>query len=118
MKDAKTNYYVRQVLSILMDGDIVSTGKIASEIGLSEKSTRNKLSAIEDYLRDNDLGEICKKPRVGIWLEADEKQRSRIVRMLESSDEISVSYDAMERMMLTLKRLFRMLPNETMTTQQ
>ena len=118
LKDAKTNYYVRQVLSILMDGDIVSTGKIASEIGLSEKSTRNKLSAIEDYLRDNDLGEICKKPRVGIWLEADEKQRSRIVRMLESSDEISVSYDAMERMMLTLKRLFRMLPNETMTTQQ
>ena len=48
LKDAKTNYYVRQVLSILMDGDIVSTGKIASEIGLSEKSTRNKLSAIED----------------------------------------------------------------------
>ena len=43
LKDAKTNYYVRQVLSILMDGDIVSTGKIASEIGLSEKSTRNKL---------------------------------------------------------------------------
>lgn len=118
MKDVKSNYYVRQVLQILLDGTIVPTGKIAEEIGLSEKATRNKLTNMEDYLHEHNLGEICKKPRVGIWLEANEEQRLRITQMLDSSEEISVTYDTSERKFQILKKLFRMLPSETMTTQQ
>lgn len=118
MKDVKTNYYVRQVLQILIDGEIISTGKIAKTIGLSEKSIRNKLISIDDYLREHNLGSINKKPRVGIWLDIDEEQKTKIYQMLDNSDEISISYDAQERVQMALKRLFKMHPHETITTQR
>lgn len=118
MNEVKANYYVRQVLQILIGGNIISTGNIAKEIGLSEKSIRNKIVTIDDYLRDNHLGEINKKPRVGIWLEVNEEQKGKIRQMLENSDEINMSYDASERVHMALKFLFKMHPCETITTQR
>lgn len=118
LKNVKTNYYVRQVLSILIHGDIVSTGKIAEMIGLSEKSTRNKLTSIDDYLKEHDLGEILKKPRVGIWLDVSEVQKQRIYDLLANAEDIHVSYDSDERMKETLKRFFKMHPKEMITSQR
>ena len=38
MKSEKENYYIKEILKILVQGDIVATGKIASMIALSEKA--------------------------------------------------------------------------------
>lgn len=50
MKSEKENYYIKEILKILVQGDIVATGKIASMIALSEKATRNKLEHLQNYL--------------------------------------------------------------------
>ena len=75
MKRSKDKFYMKQIFDCILDGEIIATGKIAKEIGLSEKSVRNRLNELSDFLLENKLGEIQRKPRVGIWLEANENQK-------------------------------------------
>ena len=75
MKRSKDKFYMKQIFDCISDGEIIATGKIAKEIGLSEKSVRNRLNELSDFLLENNLGEIQRKPRVGIWLEANENQK-------------------------------------------
>ncbi len=89
MKQYET--FKRQILyetdfRLISDGRNHCIGKIAKEIGLSEKSVRNRLNELSDFLLENKLGEIQRKPRVGIWLEANENKTKRrntenIIRM-------------------------------------
>lgn len=101
-----------------MDGKIVSTQCIAESVGLSEKSIRNKLSNINDYLQENQLGIINKKPRVGIWLEMNQQQKEKLQSYLMNNTSVSVSYDEKERVIETLKILFKLRPWETISTQK
>ena len=78
MKRSKDKFYMKQIFDCISDGEIIATGKIAKEIGLSEKSVRNRLNELSDFLLENKLGEIQRKPRVGIWLEANENQKEEI----------------------------------------
>ena len=118
MKSEKENYYIKEILKILVQGDIVATGKIASMIALSEKATRNKLEHLQSYLQENQLGSIEKKPRVGIWLNMDEQQKEKMLRLLDGAEHFSVGYDATQRVRETLQIFFRMMPRETITTQK
>ena len=118
MKSEKENYYIKEILKILVQGDIVATGKIASMIALSEKATRNKLEHLQNYLQENQLGSIEKKPRVGIWLSMDEQQKEKMLRLLDGAEHFSVGYDATQRVRETLQIFFRMMPRETITTQK
>ena len=77
MKEAKKQYYNTEILNCLIDGDIVSTQQIADAVGMSEKSIRNKIFDINEYLQENDMGIIQKKPRVGMWLDV-RKSRNKI----------------------------------------
>lgn len=118
MKSEKENYYIKEILKILVQGDIVATGKIASMIALSEKATRNKLEHLQNYLQENQLGSIEKKPRVGIWLNMNEEQKEKMLRLLDGAEHFSVGYDATQRVRETLQIFFRMMPRETITTQK
>ena len=64
MKRSKDKFYMKQIFDCISDGEIIATGKIAKEIGLSEKSVRNRLNELSDFLLENNLGEIQRKPRV------------------------------------------------------
>lgn len=118
MKSAKENYYIREILKILLPGEVVATSKIAKTIMLSEKATRNKIEHMQQYLLEHNLGSIEKKPRVGIWLDADEAQRVKLTGIVDNTEQFSVGYDAKERVNETLRLLFRMLPRESITTQR
>ena len=37
MKRSKDKFYMKQIFDCISDGEIIATGKIAKEIGLSEK---------------------------------------------------------------------------------
>ena len=54
MKEAKKQYYNTEILNCLIDGDVVSTQQIADAVGMSEKSIRNKIFDINEYLQEND----------------------------------------------------------------
>lgn len=118
MKSIKENYYVKAILKTLLQKNIVATSEIATVISLSEKATRNKIEHIQQYLIENDLGRIEKKPRVGIWLQASEVQKDKITKIVENTNNVSIGNDSKERLKETLRLLFKMLPRETITTQR
>lgn len=118
MKNAKEKYYNKEILNCLMGGEIVSTQYIADTVGLSEKSIRNKITNINDYLQENNLGVINKKPRVGIWLEMNDEQKQKLESFLMKNAPVSVNYDETERMVEILKLLFKLRPWETISTQK
>lgn len=78
MKRSKDKFYIKQIFECIMDGEVYATGKIAQEVGLSEKSVRNKLNEMNEFLLQNNLGEIQRKPRVGVWLEASTEKKEQI----------------------------------------
>lgn len=90
MKRSKEKFYMKQILGCIMDGEIMATGKIAKEVGLSEKSVRNKLDELDDFLTQNNLGIIQRKPRVGIWLEISEEKKRKIGSLSGSAGRTSV----------------------------
>lgn len=118
MKNVKEKYYNKEILNCLMGGQIVSTQHIADTVGLSEKSIRNKITNINDYLQENNLGIINKKPRVGIWLEMNDEQKQKLESFLMKNASVSVNYDETERMVEILKLLFKLRPWETISTQK
>ena len=94
MNDQKSNYYTQLILKALLNKEMVTTGQLAEEIGLSEKTIRTKVEVINNMLLDNQLGEICKKPRIGIWLDANEQQRLKLnslIKMCIRDSNISLS---------------------------
>ena len=118
MKRSKDKFYMKQIFDCILDGEIIATGKIAKEIGLSEKSVRNRLNELSDFLLENNLGEIQRKPRVGIWLEANENQKEEIQKALSDEDLQVGNYDPRDRVNETLKIFFNLRPWQTMTTQK
>lgn len=119
MKRSKDKYYMKQIFDCIMDGEIVATKVIAQRIGLSEKSVRNKLDEMNDFLLQNHFGKVERKPRVGIWLEASSQQKDQIQNALNTEEGIQTgSYDSRERKMETLKIFFNLRPWQTLTTQK
>lgn len=119
MKKSKDEFYMKQILEYIMNGEIVSTSKIAHEVKLSEKTVRNKLNDLDDFLRKNGYGKIQRKPRVGIWLEATKEQKESINAVWNVQSNLLLgNYDPKERMIETLKILFNLWPWQTITTQK
>ena len=119
MKRSKEKFYMKQILGCIMDGEIMATGKIAKEVGLSEKSVRNKLDELDDFLTQNNLGIIQRKPRVGIWLEISEEKKEKLEAYLDRPGELQLeSYNPKERVTEALKVLFNLRPWQTITTQK
>ena len=78
MKRSKDKFYIETVFLIVFQmARSLQPERLTKEIGLSEKSVRNRLNELSDFLLQNKLGEIQRKPRVGIWLEANEKSKRR-----------------------------------------
>ncbi len=118
MKNIKKDYYNKEILQVLLNEELSSIKEIAHIIGLSEKSVRNKIYDINTFLKANDLGEIQKKPRVGIWLVSTENQKQKIENFLMRSNSVAIKDDEKERKREVLKLLFKLYPWETVTTQK
>ena len=118
MNDQKSNYYTQLILKALLNKDMVTTGQLAEEIGLSEKTIRTKVEVINNMLLDNQLGEICKKPRIGIWLDANEQQRLKLNSLISNSDNMDVLQNDQIRTATALKLVLKSTKNNTLTTKQ
>jgi len=116
MKLEKRNYYFTKILECLLENKLVTTKDIAEKTKISEKTTRTKISEINEYLLDNALGEIQKKPRIGNWLEVDDKQRSKIKQIIYNTDELLTLQDSNERMFDVLSYIFKNRKKEIITT--
>lgn len=117
MNDNKSNYYTQQILKAFLDNEMVTNNQLASEIGLSEKTIRTKIDAINVMLHENGLGEICKKPRIGMWLNADDDQRFKIMMNI-SNQNMDVVQNDQARMIAALRQILKLNKKSGLTTRQ
>ncbi|MBR5289655.1 MAG: PTS sugar transporter subunit IIA [Erysipelotrichaceae bacterium] len=118
MKDKKSQYYVQAILKILLSSDMVTTVQLGEEVGLSEKTVRTKVEAINDYLRANQLGEICKKRRIGIWLNATDEQKIEIRKRIFNNQKIEHLQSDHSRMYTALRHILKISKHNRLTTNQ
>lgn len=118
MNDQKSNYYVQLILKILLNNEIITTVQLADEIGLSEKTIRTKIEDINYMLEEKELGVICKKPRVGMWLEANEQQRIKLNTIVNNSSNVDILKSDQMRMGAALKLILKNSKNSIITTKQ
>lgn len=118
MNDKKSQYYSQAILKSLLNAEIVTTNQLATDIGLSEKTIRNKIENVNDYLRENKLGEICKKRRIGIWLCATNEQRIEIQKLIQSTKTIDHLQSDQTRMYTALRNILKINRYERLTTNQ
>ena len=118
MKVLKDNYYVREILNVLLNNEIISTKFLAEKLNISEKTARNKVDQVNLFLVESNLGKIEKKPRVGIYLVSNEEQKRKLSTICKCVETIHVGTDGEERQDEILKILFGLYPRESVTTQQ
>ena len=101
---------VRELLKLLTRQDTVTAAGLAQKLHISEKAVRNRLAAAQEYLDENDLGTIVKKPRISISLEAKSEQIRQLELLLEKMPGRS------DRVTLVLEELFLLGKGQTLTT--
>lgn len=117
MNDNKTNLINQLILRKFLENEMITTNQLAEETNLSEKTIRTKIEGINSLLINNNLGEICKKPRIGMWLNANEDQRQKIMIMVMNSDTDMVQNNH-ERLSLALRQILRISKTNNLTTRQ
>lgn len=119
MNDKKSQYYVQAILKALLSKDeMINTVQLANEIGLSEKTVRTKIESINDYLKENHLGEICKKRRIGIWLKASDEQKIEIRKLVLNDQPVEHLQSDQSRMYCALKYILTTNKSKRLTTNQ
>ncbi|TDL73628.1 BglG family transcription antiterminator [Rhodococcus qingshengii] len=74
---------IRELL--LHDEGVLHSKDLAEQLNCSEKTVRNDLDVLVDFLRDYPSANLNRKPGVGILIEIDEGERSAILRSLFSN---------------------------------
>lgn len=114
----KSNAYFRQIMKMFLDNDMLTTQRLAQEIGLSEKTIRTKIDNINYTLKKNQLGIIEKKPRIGMWLEATSNQKSQIIKMINTQDANFPQADDKSRMVSALRQILNVNNNKQLTSKK
>lgn len=91
MMNSKASIQEIQIISTLLNTEYTTIKNIANQVNLSEKTIRNKIDLINDFLEENDMGCIEKKPRVGVVLHANDEQiRKLYFYISENLDKESI----------------------------
>lgn len=66
------------LLQLLREKKPVTTKELARELKVSEKTIRNDLKQLDGWLSSRSDAEICRRPGVGIFLYASEKEKEKL----------------------------------------
>jgi activator of the mannose operon, transcriptional antiterminator len=66
------------LLQLLRQKKPVTTKELARELKVSEKTIRNDLKQLDGWLSSRSAAEICRRPGVGIFLHASEKEKEKL----------------------------------------
>ncbi|MBT2695874.1 transcription antiterminator [Bacillus sp. ISL-40] len=78
----------KELLRILLvhEEGVLHIKDLSEELDCAEKTVRNDLDRLEEFLRDYPSARLIRKPGLGIAIESDESDRSEILRSLLSSE--------------------------------
>ncbi|WP_459840985.1 BglG family transcription antiterminator [Halanaerocella petrolearia] len=95
------------ILSILLEKrDPVVTKELAEEFNVSNRTIRNDLNKLENWLEDREIN-LVKKPRVGVWLEIGDNRRIELKQKVEKLIEYNNPLSPLQRQKFILKRLLK-----------
>lgn len=118
MNRKKDAGYVLAILGILYDSGTARTQDIAEKIGLSEKTVRNRIRSLNEFLQQHHMGTVELRPHVGVVLVQETKERKLLSSYLRSHLSTDTLSDA-TRMNKALKLLLRSCREpRCMTTQE
>lgn len=115
MKAEKECYYNNKILKILSENEVVTISFIAEEMGVAEKSVRTRLKEIEIFLKENNLGTIAKKQRIGIWLNATDEQRRNLQMVMAGIKNELYIQDSEKRVNEAIRMIFMIKQNRSLT---
>ena len=107
---------VFEVLRILLKERTVSASGLASSLSISEKAVRLRVNLAKDFLQEQGLGTIEKKPRIGMTLVADANQIRQMENLLSETPVISLC--GHNRVNMVICRLFLLSQGQALTTRQ
>lgn len=104
-----------EIVNILLNiNKPITISKIAKELDVSNRTIRNDLKEIEDYIKLNNYGKIIKKPRVGVWLECDLEYKHLLINAASKSKVYIQPFSSEERQLFIKKLLLQSSGSITM----
>lgn len=107
-REKQNNY---RILSMLLKKPVITVSIVAQEIGLSEKTVRNHLKVINDFLKKNNLGIVEKKQRIGVWLNATHEEKIILENMISANTSELYLQDSDMRLNEVIRSIFLMKDN-------
>lgn len=100
------NKRLSSIVSILLrKNDYVTIDSISKELKVCNKTIRNDLVTLDNWLREMSL-DLDKKPGVGVAILGDEDIKLRILNDVVSKENVIESYSPEDRKLYILKKLF------------
>ncbi|MTI47544.1 BglG family transcription antiterminator [Sporosalibacterium faouarense] len=105
-----------EILDILIDTNKpITIDDISKEISVSNRTIRNDLNKIQEYLEATDKGELIKKPRVGVWIKVDSEGKRFLKNVILKSKNYIQPFSPEKRQLYIIKRLLQ--SNDSITMQ-
>lgn len=102
------NERCREIIEILInsEGPII-IDEIAHILNVSNKTVRNDLKTIDEFMEKNNIGKIIKKPRVGIWIEISSKGKCFLDDLFAANTKYIQPFSVEKRRLYITKRLLK-----------
>lgn len=95
----------KRIIKALLDAnDYVSVTSLADDLHCSEKTVRNDLKVLDQWLKQYPTLTIERKPSVGVCLKGDDEAKEKLLRdLLHISDEEERQLQLLKRLLMTDK---------------
>lgn len=114
MNKNKEQSDILAIIKFIFENKNTSSIQIANAVSLSDKTVRNKIQVANEFLKSKNLGTIISKPKVGIYLDCNEKQAEKISSLFQTSNEELNP----ERMVQTLRLLLKSIKTKPITVNE
>ena len=92
---------------IMSAGNPIKVSELAKALKVSSRTIRYDLDKIDDFLKDNGLPQLTRKPGLGIGYSPSYYQRLKILKLLESISSYNYVLTPEERKKMILTELFQ-----------
>lgn len=111
------NERCREIIEILINRENpIIIDEIARKLNVSNKTVRNDLKLIDEFMEKNRIGRIVKKPRVGVWIEISAEGKCFLDNIFDANTRYIQPFSVEKRRLYIAKRLLK--ANGFITAQQ
>lgn len=102
------NERCREIIEMLINReDPIIIDEIACKLNVSNKTVRNDLKTIDEFIDKKRIGKLVRKPRVGVWIEIKPEKKSILDNIMDSSTRYVQPFSVEQRRLYITKRLLK-----------